>query len=703
MLSPWKRFAAVIAATTAILLLPSLLAAQQTGLAGHWEGAIELPGMKLGIDLDFKPGADGAWTGDISIPQQKAQDVPLSNLQVNGAEVAFALEGIPGTPAFKGKLEGDRLAGDFSQGGRTVPFAVTRGADPAQAAREALAGYDELVTKMIEDWKVPGVAVAIVKGGDVVYAKGFGYRDMEKKLPVTPDTLFSIGSCSKAFTTFTMATLVEEGKLQWDEPVRTFLPEFKLYDPIASELITPRDLVTHRSGLPRHDLLWYNNNKLSRREMVERLRYLEPNEKLRAKWQYNNLMFLTAGYLIEHVTGKSWEDNVRERIFQPLGMTHSNFSVLDSQKAADFAQPYREEDDKIELIPFRNIVTVGPAGSINSSVHEMSKWIALHLGGGQAAGKPLVSAATLADLHAPHMVLGGPGERPEFSPASYALGWAVDTYRGHQRIQHGGSIDGFQALVSLLPQDGVGMVILVNKQSGITELLERHTMDRLLGLDPIDWNGEALTRRDKTREAAKAGESKKASLRKTGTKPSHKLQDYAGEYEHPGYGIVKVAVQGDRLELTYNDITAPLDHWHYEVWNGAEDAADPTFENSKILFQGDIKGNVASLAAQFEPQVKDIVFTKKPDARLSDPAYLQRYVGEYTLADEKFTIAVSGNALTVTPPGGGLYHLVPGTGGEFVLKEYSVVSLVFREDAQGNVTGMDIIEPDEAYEVKKTK
>ena len=180
----------------------------------------------------------------------------------------------------------------------------------------------------------------------MIYARGFGLRDVEKKLPVTPRTLFAIGSCTKAFTTFVMGTLVDEGKLEWDTPVRTYLPGLRMSDPIATESITPRDLVTHRSGLPRHDLFWYNTHRTGK-DVFARLAHFEATEPLRGKFQYNNMMFMLAGYLIEKVDSRPWEDAVRARIFRPLGMDSSNFSVLESQKSDDFARPYDEQEGKV--------------------------------------------------------------------------------------------------------------------------------------------------------------------------------------------------------------------------------------------------------------------------------------------------------------------------------------------------------------------
>ena len=325
----------------------------------------------------------------------------------------------------------------------------------------------------------------------------------------------------------------------------------------------------------------------------------------------------------------------------------------------------------------------------------MVKWVKVHLSGGKVGEKQLIGAATLADIHAPHMVIDGEPDRKELlGRESYGLGWFIDSYRGHPRVHHGGNIDGFSALVTLLPQDDLGMVILTNKDgTGTPERLVRHTLDRFLKLEPIDWNAEALAQREVNRKMAKEAKAKKETVRKAGTKPAHKLDEYAGEYGHPGYGTVKVAVAGDHLELTYNEIVAPLEHWHYEVWNGKEGAKDPTFENRKFLFQGDMNGNVAAVSAQFEPQVKDIVFTKKPDSKLFDPAYLARFVGEYELGTDTVRIELQGNVLALTVPGQPQYHLVPGVGGEFTLKEISIVSLRFVEDAQGKVTGVNVSQP----------
>ncbi|MGH2346694.1 MAG: serine hydrolase domain-containing protein, partial [Chloroflexota bacterium] len=374
----------------------------------------------------------------------------------------------------------------------------------------ALEGFDHFVESVRTDWHVPGLAVAIVKDGAVILAQGFGRRDLEKDLPVGTDTLFAIGSCSKAFTTAALAMLADEGKLDWDAPVRTYLPAFQLYDQFATERMTPRDLVTHRSGLPRHDFMWYGA-PFTRKELVNRLRYLQPNKDFRAVWQYQNLMYLTAGYLVEVISGVSWEEFVKERIFAPLGMTRTNTSVEVSRLDADAALPYKEEDGKVELLPFRNIDMMGPAGSINAPIGELAPWMLLHLNNGKWGERQVVSAGQLAQLHSPQMVMPGPGKHEEMPHASYAMGWCVQPYRGRNFLHHTGGIDGFSALVTFMPGENLGVAVLTNLNSSPAHMIVAlNAYDRLLGLDQVDWHGRGKKDRAEIKEAMSRSKEKSA-------------------------------------------------------------------------------------------------------------------------------------------------------------------------------------------------
>ena len=577
--------------------------------------------------------------------------------------------------------------------------------DAAANARAALAGFDEVVEKAIADMNVPGLAIAVVAGGEVVYAEGFGYRDVDEKLPMTPDTLFAIGSTTKAMTATVLGMLADEGKMEWDAPLQTYLPSFRLSDPMTTARITPRDLVTHRSGLPRHDLLWYNNNEPTRPEMIARFAYLELTADLRVKFQYNNLMFMTAGYLAGTLNGTTWEEAVDERLFTPLGMERSNFSVTDSQKDDNFSQPYREnDDDEIEEIPFRNIDLVAPAGAVNSTVNEMSRWLLFNLDGGKVGDRELIQAATLTEIHSPQMTTGATPDRADVSVATYGMGWMIDTYRGHRRIHHGGGIDGFITSVMFFPDDDLGLVAFNNRGSGLPLLVNQHAADRIFGLEEEDWIGEALENRKKGKEEQDKAEEKKEATRIEGTSPSHPLADYAGSYADPGYGALEVRLVGEGLEFDINDITTPLEHWHYDVWNGGENDDDPTFTDQKLLFRTNVDGLISAVETQLEPRAEPIVFEKGTDPRLLDPDYLERFVGTYeTATGTKITIAISGDALTASIPGQPTYTLEPALTGRFVLKEVRVVSIGFEVDDSGVVTKAVLHQPGGVFDAPRVE
>ncbi|HEX2569717.1 MAG TPA: serine hydrolase [Polyangia bacterium] len=593
-------------------------------------------------------------------------------------------------------------------GAAQQPSGPARGESRAAVARRRLAALDPVLTQAIADFQVPGLALAVVAGGEVIYARGFGLRDIDKKLPVTPDTLFAIGSTTKAMTATVLGMLADEGKLTWDEPVRRYLPWFRLSNPEISERLTVRDLVTHRSGLPRHDLLWYNYNEGTRRGLIERLASLELTADLREKFQYNNLLFMTAGFLAGELAGTTWEQLVRTRLFAPLGMKRSNFSVLDAEKDPDHALPYDdkgEKDGALKRIPYRRIDLVGPAGAVNSSANEMARWLLLNLSGGKVGERQLIQASTLADIQAPHMTTGDTGERPDVVDVGYGHGWGIDAYRGHRRVQHGGGIDGFITMVTLLPDDDLGIVSFVNTGVGLPGLVNQIVADRVLDLPPVDWLGEALAKRKQRKVALDEAKKNKAAARIAGTQPSHKLEDYVGDYHHPGYGPLRIAA-GDAskgsLTLTFNGITAPLEHWHYDVWNGGVAGSDETFEDQKLLFRSDVNGEIAAVEATFEPSAAPIVFTKQPPARLLDPKVLARYVGRYALPGEIGTVSLGGSGLQITVPGQPTYTLRPEISGRFVLKEVRNISVSFVEEG-GKAVKLILHQPQGVYEAKRVE
>ncbi len=567
---------------------------------------------------------------------------------------------------------------------------------PVSALPAALDGFDDFVRAIMKDWKVPGLALAIVVDREVVLCKGYGYRDTERKLDVTPHTLFPIASSTKAFTTMSLALLADEGKLDWDIPVREYLPAFRLFDPVATERMTPRDLVTHRSGLPRHDLVWYHATA-TRAELFDRLRYLEPNADIRTVVQYNNLMYMTAGYLAGHLAGTSWEDVVQDRIFAPLGMAESLFTGPAVAGVVDRAAPYKKnrETKLVELIPAYAVSQdlemddpLGPAGSICSTAEDMARWLLLHLNGGAHGDVQVVSRAQLDQLHTPQVVFPGSiGQFPETPHNSYALGWFVEPYRGANVVHHGGNIDGFTSLVTFMPERGAGAVILMNMDgSPVREIIANNLYDRLLGLDQIAWSDRYHKLWDELEGALGQGKERSETRRVADARPSHPPQAYSGGFAHPGYGRLHIAQRedGDGFTLTYNTLELDLTHYHYDIFELHSEALDLRV---KATFLTNVQGDIDRIAIPFESSVKDIVFARLPAEEMTDRRFLTRFVGEYEMLEAIVAVRLKGeHTLQLAIPGRPEIELEPYQGTEFVGKGLSDMSVEFMQDDNGVVT-----------------
>ena len=566
---------------------------------------------------------------------------------------------------------------------------------PDKNIEKKLDKLKKYVKGMMKDAKVPGLAMGIVKDGKVIFARGFGYRDLEKKLPVTTKTLFAIGSCTKAFTTMAIGMLVDKGKVEWDKPVRDYLPAFTLKDEYITANMTVRDLVTHRSGLPRHDALWYGSPFI-RKELFDRLRYLDFSAGFREKYQYNNLMFMTSGYLVGQVTNSRWEDFIAKRIFELLGMTDSNFSVEDSRKSADFARPYAIEDEKVKKIPFRNIDEIGPAGSINSCIDDMLKWIQFHLDEGKVGEGQLVSESEMKNMQTPYMHIASQMESNERSHANYGLGWSISMYRGHKWVQHGGGIDGFTTSTSFLPFDEMGIFVVNNAASPISSMAAMYAMDLLLNLEPVDRYAKMKESREKAKEEEK--EKKKEEPVK-GTQPSHTLADYAGVYEHPAYGLMTIAYDGDSLSGKFNTFNFSFEHYHYDVFKTRGEVA---FREMKISFASNTKGDIDKLMVQLEPMVDDIVFSRKPSEKLSEKAYLEKFIGEYKIEEMVIKVTFKGDVLVAMPTGQPTMELDPYKENEFNFKGLQGYSVTFNLE-NGKAIEMVLHQPNGIFTAKRVK
>lgn len=472
-------------------------------------------------------------------------------------------------------------------------------ATAARVSAQAIdtAALDAVMEDALKYWQTPGAAAVVVRDGKVVYLKGFGIKDTKTRQPVTPDTVFAIGSTTKAFTTAAMAMLVDEGKMQWDDSVRSHLTSFRLADPLATENVTLRDLVTHRTGLSRHDLLWAGT-PWSRAEILRRIGLVPLTQSFRSVFQYQNIMFLAAGEAVAATAEASFENFVRQRIFDQLGMKSASLSVIDAQKSPDHATPHIKRGARIEEMPWRNLDNVGPAGSINASVRDLSAWIQLQLSDGTFQGKRLLSAENLREMHTPQMTIRLEGRWKLFFPESvtsqlnYGLGWFISDYRGEHLIMHGGTIDGFRTSVMLAPKKGIGIAVLSNlNQTQMPEASCYNMLDRLLGLPVMDWN-KYIGERVKLFEAeqVKAFTTRYAA-RKMNTRPSHSLNAYVGGYDEPAYGRATISLENNQLVVQWNSLRSKLDHFHFDTFLAKEER----LATEQVQFQLGADGEVESL------------------------------------------------------------------------------------------------------------
>ncbi len=452
---------------------------------------------------------------------------------------------------------------------------------------------DQYIESSMKAWKVPGVAVAIVHDQSVVFLKGFGVRNIQTKQPVTPDTIFDIGSCTKAFTSAAVAMLVDEGKMQWDGKVNKYIPLFHLYDPLADENVTIRDLLAHRTGVPGTDLLWYGA-PFTQKEIIQRVAFAKPNIGFRAGFQYQNVMYAAAGYAVGEVAGKTWDDFVRQRLFEPLGMRDSDTSAVDAQRAPDFASPHTEKKDgSVEVIPWKNIDNVAPAGAINSSVADMAHWIMFQLHDGVYDGKRLISEKNMKAMHTPQIVVPPGGEIPTvFFPdsmqLSYGMGWFIQDYRGHQLILHPGDIDGFSALVALIPEILTGYVVLINLGGGTyRQVLGYHIADSLLHLSTVDWSTHFRKLETKIKAEQKKAQESWESKKIPNTRPSRDLAAYVGTYNNPLYGNVEIKLDDGKLVFHFYALKSTLEHFQYDTFVANMEG------RQRLTFSLDADGNVA--------------------------------------------------------------------------------------------------------------
>ena len=572
-------------------------------------------------------------------------------------------------------------------------------------SEDPLSGVEKQLEQILKDRKAAGFAVAVVKKDSIIFARGFGYRDYENQLPVTPHTLFAIGSCTKAFTTSLLGLMKEEGSLDYDKPLRNYLPGLQFYNDDLNRGVTVRDAIVHRTGLPRHDYSWYLFSTDSREELMRRIGFMEPTAPLRQTWQYNNFMYLVQGMVAEKNYGKTWEQLIREKFFIPLNMKRSNTSVAALSDDSDAAFGYTlKSDSTLSKTDYYNINAMGPAGSINSSVLEMANWLKMWINKGKFRDREILPESYIKEAISSQMVIspGYPGiESPDIHVANYGFGWSLSSYRGHYRVDHGGNIDGFTANTAFFPSDSMGIVVLTNQNGSALNNLVRNTLaDRLLNLDPVDWN-ERRNQLDKK----PASEVKGEENQKKGTRPSHPLKDYEGLYTHKAYGTFEVKHRNDSLIAVFPIEEMWLRHYHYDVFQAVGYGKNGLVDTNEVAgvlipFYMDEAGDISSVKLKFQPGLDPLDFTRTIKPRPLSGDELEVYAGEYQLAPEAIAKVYTRNqTLYLFIKGQPEYELVPVGERKFEIKSLKGFSLEFEEAA----AGVKFIQPNGIFKATRVK
>ncbi len=569
---------------------------------------------------------------------------------------------------------------------------------------DKLAGIDPLLNEILKTWNAPGFAVAVVYKKELVYAKGFGYRDYEQKLPMDENTLLAIGSCSKAFTAAALGVLSDKGKLKLDDSPRKYLPELVFFNDELNSKVTIKDMMCHRTGLPRHDFSWYLFPTDSQDSLIQRIKYQEPFTGLREQWYYNNFMYLAQGVIGEKITGKSWEENISEMFFEPLGMKRSNFTIEDLVKDGNRALGYDLKNDSlIEVTDYYNIAAMSPAGSINSSVSEMTNWLITWINKGKFNDQKIIPPTYRDEAISPQMIVksGLPdAEHPDIHFATYGYGWMQRSYKGHYMVEHGGNIDGFSASTSFFPSDSLGIVVLANQNASLVPSVVRNTIaDRMLDLGKTDWNRELNKSRREAMEKQKEAEKQAASSKQEGTNPSHILQDFTGEYSNPGYGKFEIRLENDSLIAHFKLVDVWLKHYHYDVFQPFFfDDKNPIDTSSnhelRLNFSTNEMGEIASVKVRIEPTLDPVEFRRTPKEIKLTAEVLKGYEGEYELSTVTAKIYTKeDNKLYLFIPGQPEYTLVPTAEHKFSIKNLEGYKLEFEADEEGKIILARFIQP----------
>ncbi|MEZ2444528.1 serine hydrolase [Chitinophaga sp. RCC_12] len=572
------------------------------------------------------------------------------------------------------------------------------------AKNNKLEKIDAALTDILQEAQGAGFAVAVVEKDKVIFSKGFGCRDMTRKLPVTEHTRFAIGSCTKAFTSTLLGDLRKEGKVDFDKPATTYLPALDFSDSYLNTQVTLRDMMCHRTGFSRYDLAWYLFETDSRDSLLKRIHYMKPNAPLRARWQYNNFMFMVQGMVVERLTGQSWEQNIASRVFQPLGMRESSIGTIALTAEEERSHGYEFSREKgINEMKYHPIVAMGPAGAINSTVTDMSKWLITWIHGGKYNGKEIIPADYVKEAISSQMVIPG-GEPDTKTPyiqfANYGLGWMLLSYRGHYRVEHGGNIDGFTALTTFYPTDSIGIVVLSNQNnSAIPTKVTNLITDRLLGIaaatspkaKPGKKDEDPAPHRDSASRAHPA---------------THPVAAFAGVFKNDAYGNFDISVKRDSLFATFPDVTWYLNQEDYNIfspYDAADTAIDVKYKsNMRVQFLMNNSGDIDRLSFAYDPSGDPVIFERVPQQVVLSAASLAPFVGAYKMASMPIQIKLSDKqVLTMIVPGQPVYTLEAIDGSTFRIQGLKEYKVKFIRDDKDKVVALTSIQPNGSFRAEK--
>jgi CubicO group peptidase (beta-lactamase class C family) len=568
----------------------------------------------------------------------------------------------------------------------------------AQKKDARFEGLESMVNQILKEWNVPGVSISVVEKNKVLFTGGFGYKDFENKKPVTENTLFAIGSCTKAFTASLLSSEIKDGKIDMDAPVNSYFPELRFYSNELTANVTVRDMLCHRTGIPRHDFSWYSGAATSRDSLVRLIRFLEPSAPIRQSFQYNNLMYVAVANLLEKMNKKSWEEQIQEKLFIPLGMANSTTGLIPAN--GDFSYGYVYKNGQTIKLDFltNDMKGIAPAGGITSSAKDMANWLLMWTNQGKSDGREIISSDFYKQAISSQMVANSnlPSKiLPDYYFFNYGLGWYTANYRGHYGVAHGGNINGFSTFISFLPSDSIGVYVSANQNnSQVPRILMSIILDKMIGATFRDWN--TILKATATNNTVTQVKNEEVA------KHSHPLQDFEGIYKNDAYGTITIKAENDVLTGTFNRWKMKIKHLHHNYFKFTAD--NKAVDESNTLdgeFSVTPAGGIGSLKIAFEDNVKDIEFKKQIVTQLSK-AELSKYAGDYEFSGmiAKIYLTESG-ILKAIVPGQPEYELIYDKQDAFTLKNVKGVSIQFERDDKGNIPAATFMQPNGSFKVKR--